>query len=159
VATAAYVLRPRGPLRWLDPGAFGTLGVGAGFAMGAQLCRRTDEVWLLYGDGAAGYSLQEFDTFVRHKLPIIAVVGNDAGWSQIARDQIKLFNDDVGTVLRPTDYHKVAEGFGAKGLLIRTHAEIAPALQAARKASRQGQPVLINVLIGKTDFREGSVSM
>jgi acetolactate synthase-1/2/3 large subunit len=159
VATAAYVLRPRGPLRWLDPGAFGTLGVGAGFAMGAQLCRRTDEVWLLYGDGAAGYSLQEFDTFVRHKLPIIAVVGNDAGWAQIARDQIKLFNDDVGTVLRPTDYHKVAEGFGAKGLVIRTQAEIAPALQAARKASRQGQPVLINVLIGKTDFREGSVSM
>lgn len=159
VATAAYVLRPRGPLRWLDPGAFGTLGVGAGFAMGAQLCRKQDEVWLLYGDGAAGYSLQEFDTFVRHRLPIIAVVGNDAAWSQIARDQIKLFSDDVGTTLRPTDYHLVAEGYGAKGFVIRAEEEIAPTLQAARAAARQGRPVLINLLIGKTDFREGSISM
>ncbi len=159
VATAAYVLRPRGPLRWLDPGAFGTLGVGAGFAMGARLCRREEEVWLLYGDGAAGYSLQEFDTFVRHGLPVIAVVGNDGAWAQIARDQIKIFGDDVGTALRATDYHRVAQGFGAEGFLVRSAEEIAPTLRAARAASRQGRPVLINLLIGKTDFREGSISM
>jgi thiamine pyrophosphate-dependent acetolactate synthase large subunit-like protein len=159
VATAAYVLHPRGPLRWLDPGPFGTLGAGAGFAMGAQLCRPQDEVWLLYGDGAAGYSLQEFDTFVRHNLPVIAVVGNDAGWAQIARDQVKIFHDDVATGLLPTDYHRVAEGFGAKGFLVRSEEEILPTLQAARAAAGQGTPVLINVLIGKTDFREGSVSM
>jgi acetolactate synthase-1/2/3 large subunit len=159
VATAAYVLRPRGPLRWLDPGAFGTLGVGAGFAMGAQLCRQGEEVWLLYGDGAAGYSLQEFDTFVRHGLPVIAVVGNDGAWAQIARDQIKLFNDDVGTALRSSDYHRVARGYGAEGFVIRREEEIPLTLQAARVAARQGRPVLINLLIGKTDFREGSISM
>jgi acetolactate synthase-1/2/3 large subunit len=159
VATAAYVLRPRGPLRWLDPGAFGTLGVGAGFALGAQLCRQGEEVWLLYGDGAAGYSLQEFDTFVRHGLPVIAVVGNDGSWAQIARDQIKLFNDDVGTALRASDYHRVARGYGAEGFVIRRAEEIALTLQAARAAARQGRPVLINLLIGKTDFREGSISM
>jgi acetolactate synthase-1/2/3 large subunit len=159
VATAAYCLHPRRPLSWLDPGAFGTLGVGAGFAMGAQVIHTAAEVWLLYGDGAAGYSVQEFDTFVRHGLPVIAVVGNDASWAQIARDQVKLLGDAVGTVLRATDYHKVAEGFGAKGYLIQRRDEIIPTLRAARESARQGQPVLINVRIGKTDFREGSISM
>jgi acetolactate synthase-1/2/3 large subunit len=116
-------------------------------------------VWLLYGDGAAGYSLQEFDTFVRHQLPIIAVVGNDAAWAQIARDQVKFLKDDVGTTLRPTDYHTVAEGFGAKGFIVRKEEEIQPTLEASRQTARQGRPVLINVLIGQTDFREGSISM
>lgn len=159
VATASYVLRPRGPLRWLDPGVFGTLGVGAGFALGAWLYDPSSEVWLLYGDGAAGYSLQEFDTFVRHGVPVIAVVGNDASWAQIARDQVRILDDDVGTVLRRTAYHTVVEGYGAKGILVRTPDEIAPALREARAAAENGVPVLINAWIGKTDFREGSVSM
>ncbi len=159
VGTAAYVLHPGGPLCWLDPGPFGTLGVGAGFAMGAKLCRKDAEVWLLWGDGAAGYGIPEFDSFVRHGLPVIAVVGNDAGWTQIARDQIKIFNDDVATTLQPADYHRVAEGFGAKGFLIRSDEEILPILQAARTAAREGTPVLVNVLLGKSDFREGSISM
>jgi len=159
VAAAAYTLRPRGPLAWLDPGVFGTLGVGAGFAAGAQLCRPDAEVWLLYGDGSAGYSLAEFDTFVRHRLPVIAVVGNDAGWSQIARDQIKYLKDDVATVLAPTAYELVAAGFGAKGLRVARTAEILPALEEARRTAAGGRPVLINVLIGRTDFRDGSISM
>ncbi len=159
VATAAYTLRPRRPLSWLDPGPFGTLGVGAGFALGAKLSRPDAEVWLLYGDGAAGYSLQEFDTFVRHGVPVIAVVGNDAGWAQIARDQVKLLEDEVGTVLRPTAYHQVVQGYGGKGLLVASEAAIAPALEAARESARAGTPVLLNVHIGKTEFREGSLSM
>ena len=60
--------RPRGPLTWLDPGAFGTLGVGGGFALGAKLCRPESEVWVIYGDGSLGYSVAEFDTFTRHKV-------------------------------------------------------------------------------------------
>lgn len=159
VATAAYVLHPRGPLRWLDPGVFGTLGVGAGFAMGAQLSTSDAEVWLLYGDGAAGYSIPEFDTFKRHGIPVIAVVGNDASWAQIARDQVKFLHDDIGTVLRPCSYEKVVEGFGAKGFLIEKDGEVQPVLSAARAAAREGFPVLINVLIGKSDFREGSISV
>ncbi len=118
VGTAAYILQPRGPLTWLDPGAFGTLGVGAGFALGSKLTHPEAEVWLIYGDGAAGFSLQEFDTFVRHRVPVIALVGNDAGWTQIARDQTTIFGDDVATVLRRTDYHLVAEGYGAKGFVV-----------------------------------------
>ena len=70
VGSAAYILRPRGPLRWLDPGAFGTLGVGAGFALGAKLARPDSDVIVVFGDGALGYSLIEFDTFVRHKVSI-----------------------------------------------------------------------------------------
>jgi len=159
VATASYTVSPRGPLRWLDPGAFGTLGVGAGFALGAALCRPEAEVWVLFGDGAAGYSLSEFDTFVRHGLPVIALVGNDAGWTQIAREQIEILKDDVGTVLSPTDYHRVAAGFGAQGFLLKDPAEVASVFARARAANAAGYPSLINAIIGKTNFRKGSISM
>jgi len=159
VATASYMTRPRGPLSWLDPGAFGTLGVGAGFALGAKLCRPEAEVWVLYGDGSAGYSITEFDTFVRHGLPIIAVVGNDASWQQIARDQVVLLGDDVGTVLARSDYHRVVEGFGAKGLLVTQAEDLPSVLAEAKKAAAEGTPVLVNAHIGTSDFRKGSISM
>ena len=84
VGTASYIVQPSGPLSWLDPGPFGTLGVGAGFALGAKLARPDANVWIIYGDGSVGYTLSEFDTFVRHNIPVIALVGNDAGWTQIA---------------------------------------------------------------------------
>lgn len=159
VATASYSVSPRGPLSWLDPGVFGTLGVGGGFALGAKLCRPDAEVWVIYGDGSAAYSIAEFDTFVRHQLPIVAVVGNDASWAQIARDQVDLLGDDVGTVLRRTDYHVVAEGFGGKGFLLDSEEDIAPTLAAARDEVSRGKPVLINVHLSKSDFRKGSLSM
>jgi len=159
VATASYILRPRRPLAWLDPGAFGTLGVGAGFALGAGLLRPASEVWLIWGDGASGYGLAEFDSFVRHGVPVIAVVGNDASWAQIAREQVKLLHDDVGTVLARSDYHRVVEGFGAAGLLVRTTAEVPAVLAQAKEIARGGRPVLVNVWLDRTDFREGSLSM
>jgi len=159
VATASYVVHPRGPLSWLDPGAFGTLGVGAGFALGARLARPQDEVWLIWGDGASGYGLVEFDTFVRHGVPVIAVIGNDASWAQIAREQVKMLNDDVGTVLARSDYHAVVQGFGAAGLVVRNMSEVEPALRQAREIARSGRPVLVNVWLDRTDFREGSISM
>ncbi|MBL0141105.1 MAG: thiamine pyrophosphate-binding protein [Betaproteobacteria bacterium] len=159
VATASYILRPRGPLAWLDPGAFGTLGVGAGFALGASVVKPQSEVWIVWGDGACGYGLSEFDTFVRHGIPVIAVVGNDAGWTQIAREQVKMLGDDVGTVLARTAYHEVARGFGAAGVEIRTGAEVDAGLAEARRIAATGKPVLVNVWLDKTEFREGSISM
>jgi thiamine pyrophosphate-dependent acetolactate synthase large subunit-like protein len=159
VGTASYILRPRAPLAWLDPGVFGTLGVGAGFALGAALCHPGSEVWILFGDGACGYGLSELDTFVRHRIPVIAVVGNDAGWTQIAREQVKLLNDDVGTVLARTAYDEVAEGFGAKGILLERAADIPEALAEARATAKSGKPVLVNVWLDRTEFREGSISM
>jgi acetolactate synthase-1/2/3 large subunit len=159
VSTASYVLRPRGPLSWLDPGVFGTLGVGAGFALAAKLVRPEAEVVILYGDGSLGYTLAEADTFVRHGLPVLAVIGNDAAWTQIAREQVEVLKDDVATVLRPSDYHRAAEGLGAAGLQVAEAAELEPALQSARALLREGRPVYLNALIGKTDFRKGSISM
>lgn len=103
--------------------------------------------------------MAEFDTFVRHNVPVIAVVGNDAGWTQIARDQIEILKDDVGTVLARTEYHKVVEGFGAKGLLLEKPEDVPSVIAEAKKAAAEGIPVLINALIGKTDFRKGSISM
>ena len=159
VATSSYILRPRGPLAWLDPGAFGTLGVGAGFALGAALVRPQAEHWLLWGDGASGYGLAELDTFARHRIPVIAIVGNDAGWTQIAREQIKLLHDDVGTVLARTAYHEVARGFGIEGIEVRHMTEVEPTLRRAREIAAGGSSVLLNVWLDKTDFRDGAISM
>jgi len=159
VATASYVVRPRKPVSWLDPGVFGTLGVGAGFALGAKLCRPDSQVWVLYGDGSLGYSLAEFDTFVRHEVPIVAVVGNDACWQQIARDQVDILGDDVGCSLRPTDYQDVIEGFGAKGFRVSEESNLREVLEQARQAALDGHPVLVNAMIGKTEFRKGSISI
>jgi len=159
VATGSYVLRPRAPLSWLDPGPFGTLGVGAGFAMSTALAREGAEVWLFYGDGAAGFSLMEFDTFVRHRLPVIAIVGNDAGWWQIAREQVEILKDDVATKLERTDYHKVAEGLGGRGLLLERDDDIIEVLEEARRIAQNGAPVLINAQLAVSEFRKGAVSM
>lgn len=159
VGTASYIVRARGPLGWLDPGVFGTLGVGAGFALAARLSRPAAEVWLLLGDGAAGWSLAEFDSLARHGLPVIAVVGNDAGWTQIAREQVKLLGDDVGTVLARAAYHEVVRGLGGEGILVRRAEEVRPALERARLAAREGRAVLVNVWLDRTAFREGSISM
>lgn len=159
VATASYVVKPRGPLGWLDPGVFGTLGVGAGFALGAKLVRPDADVWLLWGDGAAGFSIIELDTFARHGLSVIAVVGNDAGWTQIERDQVTILGDDVACRLTHMDYHVVAEACGGEGFLVTRPEDLADTFERARAASRKGKPVLINALIGKSDFRKGSISM
>ncbi|XP_019674368.3 2-hydroxyacyl-CoA lyase 2 isoform X1 [Felis catus] len=160
VGTAAHLVQPRGPLRWLDPGAFGTLGVGAGFALGAKLCRPDAEVWCLFGDGAFGYSLIEFDTFVRHKIPVIALVGNDAGWTQISREQVPCLGSNVACGLAYTDYHKAAMGLGAQGLLLsREKDQVVEVLRDAQQQCRDGHPVVVNILIGRTDFRDGSIAV
>uniref|UniRef100_A0A8K9Y4X1 2-hydroxyacyl-CoA lyase 2 n=1 Tax=Oncorhynchus mykiss TaxID=8022 RepID=A0A8K9Y4X1_ONCMY len=161
VGSAAYIMRPRGPLRWLDPGAFGTLGVGGGFALGAKLCRPESEVWIIYGDGSLGYSVAEFDTFTRHKTPVIALVGNDACWSQISREQVPILGSNVACGLAFTDYHIVADGYGGKGTLIGREDEdkLDDIIKEAQKETREGRATLLNVLIGKTNFREGSISV
>lgn len=159
VATGSYILQPRRPLSWLDPGVFGTLGVGGGFAVGAAASRPKATVWIFYGDGSSAYSLSEFDTFRRLGFAPIAVIGNDASWQQIARDQIQILGTDVGTVLRRSDYHLVAEGYGGKGLALNSHAELDNVLDEAIKLSSEGHAVCINVHLKRSDFREGSISI
>jgi thiamine pyrophosphate-dependent acetolactate synthase large subunit-like protein len=158
VGTASYAISPRAPLSWLDPGPLGTLGVGAGFALGAKLHRPGGEVWILYGDGSAAYSLAEFDTLVRHGVPVIAVVGNDGGWTQIARGQLDMLGDDVATVLRRTAYERVAEGFGARGLVVDRNDRVLDVLREAQAIAHAGEPVLVNALMDRSKFREGSLA-
>jgi acetolactate synthase-1/2/3 large subunit len=159
VATGAYILRPRKPLSWLDPGVFGTLGVGGGFALGAASVRPKAEIWLLYGDGSSAYSLAEFDTYVRLGYAPIAVIGTDASWNQIARDQIVILGDAVGTELLRTDYHTVAEGYGGKGLLLSDPTQVDAVIAEAKALAAQGTPVCINIHLQASDFRKGSISI
>ena len=159
VATSAYTLRPWKPLSWLDPGVFGTLGVGAGFALGAKLVFPEKDVWIIYGDGSAGYSLMEYDTFVRHNLPVISVIGNDACWSQIARDQVEFLQSDCAMNLALSDYQNIGKAFGAEGVRVENLDQFNAAVVEAKTLSRKGTPYIINAIIGKTDFRKGSISM
>ncbi len=159
VATASYIVRPRAPLSWLDPGVFGTLGVGGGFSVGAAASRPGKEIWLIWGDGSSAYSLSEFDTFVRHGYAPIALIGNDASWAQIAREQVEMLGTALGTELRRTDYHKVAEGYGGAGLVLTDPAKIDGTLAEAKSIARGGRPVCVNVHLRATDFRKGSISI
>ena len=160
IGTASYTVFPRKPLSWLDPGAFGTLGVGGGMALAAKLARPNAEVWLLYGDGSSAYSLAEIDSCVRHNLPIIAVIGNDAAWMQILREQVPTLGDGVGCVLRPgTRYDVVGQGYGGEGILITKPDEVRPALLKAKQLAKEGKPVVVNCLLTKSQFREGSISI
>ncbi len=159
VATASYVVRPRAPLSWLDPGVFGTLGVGGGFALGAAMVRPGREVWLIWGDGSSAYTLAEFDTYVRHGVAPIAVIGNDASWMQIAREQVEVLGTTLGCDLRRTDYHRVAEGYGGVGLSLTDPARVDATLAEAKAIARGGRPVCINVHLRRSEFRKGSISM
>ncbi len=159
VGTASYTIKPRQPLGWLDPGPFGTLGVGGGFAIGAKCSSPSKEVWVLYGDGASAYSLAEFDTLCRHKLPVIAVIGNDASWQQIAREQKQMLGSNIGTELTFNSYEKVVEGYGGRGYYVDSQDTLVETLKQAKEDANQGYPALVNVKISKTDFRKGSISV
>jgi thiamine pyrophosphate-dependent acetolactate synthase large subunit-like protein len=159
VATASYTISPRAPLTWLDPGVFGTLGVGAGFAMGAKLVYPEKDVWIIYGDGSAGYSLIEYDTFVRHNLPVISLIGNDACWAQIARDQVDFLQSDCAVMLKHSNYENIGKAFGAEGRKVTDINTFESTVKTAQEATRSGKPYIINAVIGRTSFRKGSISV
>ncbi|KAJ3333763.1 hypothetical protein HDU93_008377 [Gonapodya sp. JEL0774] len=160
VGTAAYILRPRGPLTWMDPGAFGTLGCGAGFAIAAKVCMPESQVWVVYGDGSFGWSMAEVDTWVRHKLGIVAIIGNDAKWAQIAREQVTMLGSPTACLLsRTADYAAAGRAMGGRGWTVKAPQQLEKALEDAVAAAGNGVCGVIDVWIGETDFREGSVSV
>jgi len=160
VGTASYLVKPRKPLHWLDPGAFGTLGCGAGFALGVKAINKNSNVIMLYGDGSFGWSLAEFDTFKRFNFGLIAIIGNDSCWHQMYRDQVRILKDTTACMLgKHTKYDKVVEGFGCKGFLATNPTEFIEAFKEAQNYAKQGIPVVINALISKSAFREGSISL
>jgi acetolactate synthase-1/2/3 large subunit len=158
VATAANVLRLAWPQMWMDPGPLGTLGVGPGYAMAAKLARPDARVVIVYGDGSFGLHGLEFEAMVRQKIPVVALIGNDAGWTQIRRGQVELYGEEraVATGLEYTRYDKVVEALGGFGAWVETVDQIGPALDAAFAS---GLPACVNVKIAKSDFRKGSISV
>jgi acetolactate synthase I/II/III large subunit len=159
VATAASVLRVRRyPAGWMDPGPLGTLGVGMGFAMAARLARPGSPVLLFLGDGTAGLNLMEVEAAVRQGIPFVAVIGNDAGWTQIRRGQVQMFGEDraPATGLDFTRYDLAAAALGAHGEYVERPEEIRPALERAFAA---GKPAVVNVMLGASDFRSGAISI
>lgn len=158
VATAAYVLKMQWPQIWMDPGPLGTLGVGPGYAMAAKLARPDANVVLVYGDGSFGLHAMEFEAMARQDIPVVAVIGNDAGWTQIRRGQIDIFGEPraVATGLDYTRYEKVVEACGGRGFWVDTVEALGPALDEAFACKK---PACVNVKIAKSDFRKGAISV
>jgi acetolactate synthase-1/2/3 large subunit len=138
---------------WLDPGPMGCLGVGAPFALAAKYLYPQKNVFILYGDGSFGFNGMEFDTALRFNLPVIAIVANDAQWSQILLPQEQRYGRALASRLLPTRYDEVAKGLGCYGEHVEKPADLKPAIERA-KAS--GKPALINVpidpLFGRDDY-------
>ena len=129
---------------WLDPGPFGCLGVGPGYAMAARLAHPDRQVVILYGDGAVGFSAGELESFVRHKLPIVAVVGNNGIWGLEKHPMRALYGYDVAADLQPgLRYDQMMEAFGGRGELVTDPDDLTPAL---KRAFDSGEPTLVNVL-------------
>ncbi|MBI4952711.1 MAG: acetolactate synthase [Myxococcales bacterium] len=158
VATAAYVLKLAWPQLWMDPGPLGTLGVGPGYAMAAQLARPEGRVVIVYGDGSFGLHGLEFEAMVRQNIPVVAVVGNDAAWTQIRRGQVEIYGEAraPATSLAYTRYDQVVEAVGGFGAWVERTADLGPALDAAFAS---GRPACVNVKIAASDFRKGAMSV
>ncbi len=132
------------PHRWNYVSSFGMIGVGFPYALGAQAAFPDKRSVLVVGDGSFGFNAMEFDTAVRHNLPVVAVLGNNSIWGIDWQIQKGLFGRPVWTDLLPTRYDLVAEGLGAHGEHVTRAADLAPALKRAFDSNR---PALVNVEI------------
>jgi len=128
----------------MDPGPFGCLGSGPGFALAAKLARPDRQVVLLLGDGAFGFSGLEYDTLARHGVDVVGVMGNNGIWALEKHPMEFLYGYSVAAELRPeTRYDRVVEALGGHGALVREPGELRGALETAFTA---GKPALVNVL-------------
>jgi thiamine pyrophosphate-dependent acetolactate synthase large subunit-like protein len=144
VSFAGKYIEPRHPGGWLDPGPYGCLGTGLGYAIAARLARPSSQVVLMLGDGAAGFSLMDVDTLVRHGLPVVMVVGNNGCWGLEKHPMRFLYGYDVAADLAPqTRYDSVVSALGGAGELVTAPSDIGPALDRAFAAD---VPYLINVI-------------
>jgi acetolactate synthase-1/2/3 large subunit len=144
VSFAGKFVEPKRPGGWLDPGPYGCLGAGLGSAIAARLARPSSQVVLLYGDGAAGMSLMDVDTLVRHDLPVVMVCGNNSAWGLEKGPMQMLYGYDVAADLaQHTRYDEVVKALGGAGETVTDPAQIGPALDRAFAAN---VPYLVNVI-------------
>jgi len=148
VSYAGKYVEPKRPGGWLDPGPYGCLGTGLGYAIAARVARPSSQVVLLLGDGAAGFSLMDVDTLVRHGMPVVMVVGNNGIWGLEKHPMQFLYSYDVAAELRPgTRYDEVVTALGGGGETVTSPGDIGPALD---RAFASGIPYLVNVLTDPT---------
>ncbi|MFV9673076.1 MAG: thiamine pyrophosphate-binding protein [Acidimicrobiia bacterium] len=153
VSTTAKWLRTSRPGGLLDPGPFGCLGVGAPFALAAKAVEPDRRVGIVYGDGSFGFNGMEFDSLIRHDMPVVGVVGNDGAWNNIKAIHRMLYPDRmVGTDLGIVRYDLMVEGLGGYGEFVEDASELRPALERAQDS---GVPALVNVHIAE-QFRISS---
>jgi acetolactate synthase-1/2/3 large subunit len=144
VSYAGRVVASYEPGCWLDPGPFGCLGSGPGYALAAKLAHPERQVVLLLGDGAFGFSGMEFDTLARHGVSVVGVMGNNGIWALEKHPMEFLYGYSVAAELTPeTRYDRMVEALGGHGALVRAPGELRPALERALEAAG---PTLINVL-------------
>jgi acetolactate synthase-1/2/3 large subunit len=144
VSFAGKYLEPKRPGGWLDPGPYGCLGTGLGYAIGARIARPSSPVVLLLGDGAAGFSLMDADTLVRHRLPVVMICGNNGIWALEKYPMQALYGYDVVADLQPgCRYDEVVRALGGAGETVTRPGDIGPAL---RRALAAGVPYLVNVI-------------
>src|SRR5262249_22767168 len=126
--------------------------------MAAKLARPDAHVVLVYGDGSFGLHGLEFEAMVRQNIPVVAVIGNDAGWTQIRRGQVEMYGPQraPATALDYTRYDKVVEAVGGFGAWVERVEDLGPALDAAFAS---GKPACVNVKIATSDFRKGAISV
>jgi acetolactate synthase I/II/III large subunit len=145
---AGRVIDSYQPGCWLDSGPFGCLGSGPGYALAAKLARPDRQVVLLQGDGAFGFSGMEWDTLVRHNVPVVSVIGNNGIWALEKHPMEALYGYSVVAELRPgTRYDEVVRALGGHGELVSAPAELRPALE---RAFASGLPAVVNVLTDPT---------
>jgi acetolactate synthase-1/2/3 large subunit len=144
VSYAGRVVDSYRPGCWLDPGPYGCLGSGPGYALAAKIAHPDRQVVLLMGDGAVGFSGMEFDTLARHGVAVVAVIGNNGIWALEKHPMEAIYGYSIAADLRPgTRYDVVAEALGCHGELVSTPGELRPALERAFGA---GGPAVVNVL-------------
>jgi acetolactate synthase-1/2/3 large subunit len=143
VSYAGKYIEPKRPGGWLDPGPYGCLGTGLGYAIAARIARPGAQVALLLGDGAAGFSLMDADTLVRHGLPVVMICGNNGIWGLEKHPMRLIYGYDVAADLQAQcRYDAVVAALGGAGELVTDPGEIGPAL---RRAFDAGVPYLVNV--------------
>ncbi len=144
VSYAGRVVDSYEPGCWLDPGPFGCLGTGPGYALAAKLARPDRQVVLLLGDGAFGFSGMEFDTLARHGVHVVGVMGNNGIWALEKHPMEFLYGYSVAAELRPeTRYDEVVRALGGHGELVERPQDLRAALERAFAAD---VPALVNVL-------------
>ncbi len=132
------------PKRWFYVSSLGMLGSSLPTALAAKVAYPESRVIMLTGDGAFGFNAMEFDTAVRHKLNIVAILGNDSAWGIDRQIQLGLYGRPVATELRQTRYEQVVQGLGGYGEFVERPEDLAPALQ---RAFTSGRPALLNVVV------------